>query len=34
MVFIVVDINSYNLLLGLDFLMKIEVVANVKKGII
>jgi hypothetical protein len=34
MVFMVIDIDSYDLLLGLDFLMKIGIVFNVKKGII
>jgi hypothetical protein len=34
MVFLVVDIDTYDLLLGLDFLMKIGVVVNVKKGTI
>jgi hypothetical protein len=34
MVFLVVDTNNYDLLLGLDFLMKIGIVIDVKKGII
>jgi len=34
MVFLVVDINTYDLLLGLDFLMKIGVVVDVEKGTI
>jgi hypothetical protein len=31
MVFLVVDTYTYNLLLGLDFLMKIGAMVNVKK---
>jgi hypothetical protein len=34
MVFLVVDIYTYDLLLGLDFLMKIGAMVNVKKGTI
>ncbi len=34
MVFRVVDIDNYDLLLGLDFLMKIGVVVDVEKGVI
>jgi hypothetical protein len=34
MVFLVVDINTYDLLLGLKFLMKIEVVVYVEKDTI
>jgi len=34
MVFLVVDINNYDMLLGLDFLMKIGVVVDVEKGVI
>jgi len=34
MIFLVVDTDSYDLLLGLDFLIKIGVVIDVKKGII
>jgi predicted aspartyl protease len=34
MVFLVVDIDTYDLLLGLDFFMKIGEVVNVKKGTI
>jgi len=34
MIFLVVDINSYDLLLGLDFPMKIGVVVDVEKGVI
>jgi hypothetical protein len=34
MMFLVVDIDNYDLLLGLDFLMKIKVVVDVKKGVI
>jgi hypothetical protein len=34
MIFLAVDTDSYDLLLGLDFLIKIEVVVDVEKGII
>ncbi len=34
MVFLVVDINTYNFLLGLNFLMKIGAMVNAKKGTI
>jgi hypothetical protein len=34
MVFPIMDINIYDALLGLDFLMKIGVVVDVEKGII
>ncbi len=34
MIFLVVDTDNYDLLLGLDFLIKIGVVFDVKKGII
>jgi hypothetical protein len=34
MVFLVVDINTYDLFLGLDFLMKIRAVVGVEKGTI
>jgi hypothetical protein len=34
MIFLVVDIYNYDLLLGLDFLMKIGVVVDIEKGII
>jgi hypothetical protein len=34
MIFLVVDIDSYDLLLGLDFLIKIATVINVEKGVI
>ncbi len=34
MIFLVVDTNSYDLLLGLDFLMKIGVIVDVEKGVI
>ncbi|CAM6057379.1 unnamed protein product [Sphagnum tenellum] len=34
MVFLVVDTDTYNLLLGLDFLMKIRAVVDVEKGTI
>ncbi len=34
MVFLMVDINDYNLLLGLDFLMTIKRVIDVEKGVI
>jgi hypothetical protein len=34
MVFLVVDTNTYDLLLGLNFLMKIGAVVNVEKGTI
>jgi hypothetical protein len=34
MVFLVVDTENYNLLLGLDFLMKIKAVVDVEKGVI
>jgi len=32
--FIIMDTNSYDVLLGLDFSMKIGVVVDVEKGII
>jgi hypothetical protein len=31
---LVVDTNSYDLLLGLDFLIKIRIVIDVEKGVI
>jgi predicted aspartyl protease len=34
MVFLVVDTNNYDMLLGLDFLMKIGAVVDVEKGVI
>jgi hypothetical protein len=34
MVFLMVDTNNYDLLLGLDFLMKIGIIIDIKKGII
>jgi hypothetical protein len=34
MTFMVVDTNSYDVLLGLDFLMKIEAVVDVERGLI
>jgi predicted aspartyl protease len=34
MIFLVVDTNNYDLLLGLDFLTKIRIVVDVEKGII
>jgi hypothetical protein len=34
MTFMVLDIDGYNLLMGLDFLMKISDVVNVEKGLI
>jgi hypothetical protein len=34
MIFLVVDTYNYDLLLGLDFLMKIGIVVDVEKGII
>jgi hypothetical protein len=34
MIFLAVDTDSYDLLLGLDFLIKIEVVVDVEKGVI
>ncbi len=34
MIFLVVDTNSYDLFFGLDFLIKIEAVINVEKGVI
>jgi len=34
MVFLIVDIDSYNILLGLDFLMKIKAIVDVEKGVI
>jgi hypothetical protein len=34
MVFLVVDIDTYDLLLRLDFLMKIRAVIDVEKGVI
>jgi hypothetical protein len=33
MIFLVVDIDSYNLLLGLNFLTKIRMVVDVEKGV-
>ncbi len=33
-IFLVVDTDNYDLLLGLDFLMKIGVVVDVEKGVI
>jgi len=34
MIFLVVDIDSYDLLLGLDFLIKIGAIMDVEKGVI
>jgi hypothetical protein len=34
MVFLMVDINSYDLFLGLDFFMKIGAIMDVEKGVI
>jgi len=34
MVFLMVDIDNHNLLLGLDFLMKIGTIIDVEKGVI
>jgi hypothetical protein len=34
MVFLVVDIDTYDLLLGLNFLMKIKATVDVEKGTI
>jgi hypothetical protein len=34
MTFMVVDTDSYDVLLGLDFLMKIGVVVDVERGLI
>ncbi len=34
MVFLVVDIDNYDLLLGLDFFIKIGVVIDMEKGVI
>ncbi len=34
MVFMVVDINNYDVLLGLYFLIKIKVVVDIEKGLI
>jgi hypothetical protein len=34
MIFLVVDIDNYDLLLGLDFLIKIRTVVTVEKGAI
>jgi hypothetical protein len=34
MTFMVVDIDSYNVLLRLDFLMKIEAIVDVERGLI
>jgi hypothetical protein len=34
MIFLVVDTYNYDLLLGLDFLMKIGIVVDIEKGII
>ncbi|CAM6058767.1 unnamed protein product [Sphagnum tenellum] len=33
MIFVMVDISNYDLLLGLDFLMKIKAIVDVEKGI-
>jgi hypothetical protein len=34
MIFLVVDINNYDVLLGLDFRMKIGAIVDVEKGVI
>jgi len=34
MTFMVVDINNYDVLLGLDFLMKIGAIVDVERGLI
>jgi hypothetical protein len=34
MVFLIVDTDNYDILLGLDFLMKIGTIVNVEKGVI
>jgi len=34
MIFLLVDTDSYDLLLGLDFLIKIGAIVNVEKGVI
>jgi hypothetical protein len=34
MVFLIVDIDTYDELLGLDFFMKIRIVVDVEKGVI
>jgi len=34
MIFLVVDTNNYDLLLGLDFFIKIKTIVDVEKGII
>jgi hypothetical protein len=34
MTFMIVDMNSYNILLGLDFLIKIGAVVDVERGLI
>jgi energy-converting hydrogenase Eha subunit H len=34
MIFLVVDTNSYNLFLGLNFFIKIGIVVDVEKGVI
>jgi hypothetical protein len=34
MVFLIVDINSYDILLGFNFLMKIKTIVDVDKGVI
>jgi hypothetical protein len=34
MIFLVVETDSYDLILGLDFLIKIGVVVDVEKGVI
>jgi hypothetical protein len=34
MVFLVVDMNTYDLMLGLDFLMKVGAMNDAKKGTI
>jgi hypothetical protein len=34
MVFMVIDTNNYDVLLGLDFLIKIKVIVDIEKGLI
>jgi hypothetical protein len=34
MIFLMVDTSSYDLLLGLDFFMKIKAIVDVEKGVI
>jgi hypothetical protein len=34
MVFLIVDTDNYDVMLGLDFLMKIRAIVDVEKGVI